>query len=88
MRRRHQYAPAIHVEEDFRNLLICPEDVIVAVGNEPGRLALIHPKPSLTVREGDMIRATGKLYQLAGFVCSMGFHRDEVQVYRITEVDG
>lgn len=88
MYRRHKHAPATYRDHDFRNLLICPADVVVKVGEEPGQMALIHPKPSQVVREGDFINDRGSLFRLEGFVCSMGFHRDEIVVYRVVEVDG
>lgn len=86
MYRRHKHAPATHVEDDFRNLLICPSDVVVSVGDDRGMLAMLYPKQSQNLRVGDFLWAGGSSYRLDDFVCSMGYHRDAVHIYRITEV--
>lgn len=84
---RNQQRPRnVYGDYDLRNILICPEDVVLAVGDRPGQLAMIHPHPSQTLQVGDHLRMPGKLYRLEEFVCSMGFHKDSVHVYRITEV--
>jgi len=86
MRRYIDRKPAEFGDYDLRNMIICPEGVQVVVDDRPGRLALIHPGPSQEIQAGDLIRDQGNLYRLDEFVCSMGFHRDEILVYRIVQV--
>lgn len=87
MRRKHQHAPAEYSDYDLRNLLICPEGVIVAVDDRPGRLAMVRVTSGKQLREGDFLRDQGERYRVEEFVCSMGFHRDSIHVYRIRQVD-
>jgi hypothetical protein len=84
MRRPPRRKTTDYQEYELKSVVICPEDVIVAVNDRPGRLALIHSKREL--QEGDRIRQTDALFQLEEFVCATGFYNDDVQVWRVIPV--